>query len=241
MDLAATIALRPPAPPPEWQAFWPAFAQAYDECVGRRGAVGEDEFRRELLFCLLGGHGVTYELSLSALELLEGLDVFDGHWSAAGLACALECELTEPQFEPRRKDGSMRRYRFPRRKAKLIAAAREWVLAQDSVTTLLAMIPDERHRREFLCGCPGVGPKSASWLLRNTGYATQLAILDVHVMRAMAEHGRIQDEYVIARDYATIEHAFLSWCDELGAAPDAFDLFLWEWQRGTLRAYPKPA
>jgi hypothetical protein len=36
------------------------------------------------------------------------------------------------------------------------------------------------------------------------------------------------------RDYEAVEQAFLMWCHELDAAPAAFDLFVWEWQRGTL-------
>ncbi|MDO8473501.1 MAG: hypothetical protein Q7T05_06765 [Dehalococcoidia bacterium] len=36
------------------------------------------------------------------------------------------------------------------------------------------------------------------------------------------------------RDYEAVEDAFLKWCLELTAPPPAFDLFLWEWQRGTL-------
>lgn len=240
MDPAATIAATPvPEPHPDWHPVWTAFSQAYDECVGwESSAANEEDFRRELVFCLLGGHGVTYELSLSALKEVDRLKIFAPHWTREELHKALACELVRPQFKPLRKDGSLRRYRFPHRKASLIAAAREWVLAQGTITSLLELIPDERHRRDLLCDCPGLGPKSASWLLRNTGYAANLAILDIHVVRAMNEHGRIGAELIVSRDYESIEAEFLTWCDELGARPNALDLFLWEWQRGTLRADP---
>jgi thermostable 8-oxoguanine DNA glycosylase len=234
MDPAATTAAAT-TPHPEWRAVWAAFAQAYTECVAGQDAADEDAFRRELVFCLLGGHGITYELSVSTLAVVDRLDIFAPRWSRRTLAAVVEGELIRPQFEPRRKDGSLRRYRFPRRKAKLIAAARDWVLAEESLTTRLDLIPDEQHRRKFLCTCPGFGPKTASWLLRNTGYAANLAVLDVHVLRAMIEHGRIGAKLEVAREYEAIEREFLTWCDELGAQPDAFDLFLWEWQRGTLR------
>ena len=34
--------------------------------------------------------------------------------------------------------------------------------------------------------------------------------------------------------YEEIETAFLDWCRELSAPPAAFDLFIWELQRGDL-------
>lgn len=108
------------------------------------------------------------------------------------------------------------------------------MLAAGSLTDNFAAHACERDRRAWLVGCPGPGPKSASWMLRNTGWAHHLAILDVHVLRAMTEAGVIADVRLPA-DYETVERRFLDWCRRLGAAPAIFDLFLWEWQRGTLR------
>lgn len=39
----------------------------------------------------------------------------------------------------------------------------------------------------------------------------------------------------LPRDYGAAERAFLDWCRDLGALPAAFDLFVWEWQRGSLQ------
>jgi thermostable 8-oxoguanine DNA glycosylase len=76
-------------------------------------------------------------------------------------------------------------------------------------------------------------------VLRNTGWAQDLAILDVHVLRAMSDAGLI-GESGLESSYEAVERTFLDWCARLGAAPAVFDLFLWEWQRGTLRAAPAP-
>lgn len=187
---------------------------------------------QELLFCLLGGFGVTYELCHSAACLVAELEPFSDRWSDEGLRTALVAVLESPKFEPRRRDGSLRRYRFPRRKAALIVEARGWLLRHSPLSERLRSIRGSQGRRELLCECSGIGPKSASWILRNVGWGDDLAILDIHVLRALADAGRI-GEVQMPRDYELAEVAFLDWCRELDAPPAAFDLFVWEWQRGS--------
>jgi thermostable 8-oxoguanine DNA glycosylase len=222
-----------PAVRGDWQVMWPAFEQAYAELAAPHARATEAELRQELLFCLLGGHGVTFETSLSAARAVDELDVFAVEHDDANLHARLLEVLESPRFEPTRKDGSLRRYRFPRRKATLICQARAWLLDTGPLAEKLA-VRTEHERRGWLTRCPGLGPKSASWLLRNTGWASGLAILDIHVMRAMTEAGLLE-EPSLAGGYERVEALFLEWCTQLDAAPAVFDLFLWEWQRGTLR------
>jgi thermostable 8-oxoguanine DNA glycosylase len=218
----------------DWATMWPAFAQAYDELVSPGPPASEPELRREVLFCLLGGHGISYEMNCSAATAVEQLDVFSNHHVANTLSDELIGVLTAPRFDPPCKDGSPRRYRFPRRKAALIVQARAWVLSTGSLIDHLSACSSEHQRRAWLVSCPGLGPKSASWVLRNTGWAHDLAILDVHVLRAMADVGVIGDAQ-LGSNYEAVERRFLDWCGQIGAPPGVFDLFLWEWQRGTLR------
>ena len=215
--------------PPAWLTRWHALAGTY-ECQPRPRA-SECALRQELVFCLLGGHGVSYELARSATDVVLSLSPFDTRWSALALRSALCDELSASKFDPRRRDGSLRRYRYPQRKAELIGAAVDWTHGIGAIGERLASLECEHERRHWLCSCPGLGPKSASWLLRNTGYAEELAILDVHVVRAMREAGRV-GELRLPRDYLRVEQRFLEWCAELGVSAAAFDLFLWEWQRG---------
>ena len=179
---------------------------------------------------MLGGHGVTFELALSATDVVMALCPFESFWTETELEKVLREELSSPQFDPRRKDGSLRKYRYPNRKAQLLLEARAWVLDSGGLSEGLAAIDCERERRRWLCSCPGLGPKSASWLLRNTGYAKHLAILDVHILRAMNEAGRLSVSK-LPQNYEEVELQFLAWCEELDAPVSAFDLFLWEWQR----------
>jgi thermostable 8-oxoguanine DNA glycosylase len=60
--------------------------------------------------------------------------------------------------------------------------------------------------------------------------AEGLAVVDIHVLRALASAGRVT-EARLPRDYYAVERCFLEWCQELDAPPAAFDLMLWELQR----------
>lgn len=226
-------ALKSPPAMPAWHAAWLARCADHNFDALSPPTSSECGLRHELVFCLLGGHGVTFELALSATDVVMGLCPFDSVWSSANLRDAIAAELSKAQFDPRRKDGAFRRYRYPNRKAELLVAARDWVLGQGGLSTQLDAVDCEFERRDWLCQCPGIGPKSASWLLRNTGYARRLAILDVHILRAMADADRLPPMR-LPRDYRPIEAGFVEWCDELEASVSALDLFLWEWQRGDI-------
>jgi N-glycosylase/DNA lyase len=229
----ATVA---PAPftvtTPPWHEAWQRLGCEY-EALARPPLASEPALRQELVFCLLGGHGVSFELARSATDVVMALCPFEPGWQQADLAAEIGAELAASKFDPRRKNGSLRRYRYPARKAELLAAAVAWVRANGPLAERLRELGGESERREWVCGCPGIGPKSASWFLRNTGGAQDLAILDVHIVRAMRAAGRL-GEARLPRDYAAVEARFRVWCEELGASVAALDLFLWEWQRGDL-------
>ena len=63
----------------------------------------------------------------------------DASISQEALLDRLRKELSRPQFEPRRRDGTFCSYRFPCRKAQQVAAAREWLMALgDPLETLMS-------------------------------------------------------------------------------------------------------
>lgn len=214
---------------PWWREVWASYGDRYFAETASE-PLGEDGLRRELLFCLLGGHGVSFELANSAAEVVAELDPFGPRWTPARLRDVLREQLGRPQFAPRRRDGSLRRFRYPPRKAELLAQAAEWLRAEGSVRDALEARPGERERRAWLLACPGLGLKSSSWLLRNSGWARQVAILDVHLLRAMGEVGLVE-EVRLPRDYEAVERTYLRWAAELEACPAALDLFLWDVQR----------
>ena len=217
---------------------WTVCADLYVQTLHSPIEISEgclDRLEDELLFCLLGGFGITYELCVSATAILSPTRPFADHWSDDRLFEYLVTTLSSRLFEPKRRDGSLRKYRFPRRKAELILQARQWVIDNYPITHALEQRHDASTRREFLCTCPGIGLKTASWVIRNISPQSDVAILDVHIVRAMQATGRI-GQVRMPRDYEEAESAFLDWCRDLRAPPGAFDLFLWEWQRGLIRS-----
>ena len=215
------------------ETAWAACADLFCQAVNLDSEPPREQFERELAFCLLGGFGISYEHALSVTEHIIELDPFDRAWDEDALEKRLMFELSQPRYQPRRADGSLRRYRFPKRKAQVLVTARRWLLDQGDVVAALTSIDSDRDRRQLMHECPGIGLKTASWLLRNLGLGTEFAILDVHVTRAMQAAGRI-GPVRLPQDYELVEQAFLRWCCELNAPASAFDLFLWEWQRGSL-------
>lgn len=214
----------------DWVTVWRRYGSLYIDRISEMVVASSVDLEHELLFCILGGHGVSFELARSAATKLRELEVFASAWDSDALQARVRAELQLAQFWPQRIDGSLRRYRFPVRKSQLIATAASWVNRNRPLDDRLRFIPSEEGRRQFMCDCPGIGLKSASWLLRNTGLATSLAVIDIHVLRALRAAGRIADVR-LPRDYVEIEKQFLNWCAELAAPPAAMDLLLWEWQR----------
>lgn len=216
--------------------IWRAAEGFYRQAVTPSRVVRHEDIEDELLFCLLGGYGITEEHGRSAWLTVRQLEPFSGFWRDDDLFQKIMATLEVPQFEPRRADGSLRRYRFPKRKAAIIVKARRWVRSRKPLEDCLLYWDDPKDRRRILLGCPGLGLKSASWLLRNLGMGDELAVLDVHLVRALQDAKRIDNKIRLPRDYYAVEKAFLDWCHELNAPSAAFDLFIWEWQRGTLRS-----
>lgn len=215
---------------------WRSFEGVYRQAVTPSRVISHVDVEDELLFCLLGGYGITEEHGRSAWLTVRQLEPFSEFWTDDDLFQKIMATLELPQFEPRRVDGSLRRYRFPKRKAAIIVEAGRWVRSHKPLEGCLLYWDDPKDRRRLLLGCPGLGLKSASWLLRNLGMGDGLAVLDVHLVRALQEAKRIDNEIRLPRDYYAVEKAFLDWCNEMNAPSAAFDLFIWEWQRGTLRS-----
>ncbi len=119
------------------------------------------------------------------------------------------------------------KHRFHNNKARFIFEAR-------TVRDIKARIKpladkDQQEAREWLAdNIKGLGFKEASHFLRNVGYF-DLAILDRHILRTMAEEGLMEkrSNSLTRRSYIEAEEIFQRKARELGMQAAELDMYMW--------------
>lgn len=209
-----------------WGVVWGdylAFGSAaywVDQTVrnGYEGRVEEfvvnTDLRSELVFCLLGGFGVTAESAAAAHGVVMGV---------VGSVPVPDAELLEAVLRDP-LPGGLGRYRFPRQRAMRVSAA---------LRRLEGSVPPSEpgKLREFLLGFSGVGPKTSAWVVRNVTGSPDVAIVDVWLVRALTAIGVFPSGWDVRRHYGWYEEAFLLYAGFGGVSPAALDLCVWEQAR----------
>jgi N-glycosylase/DNA lyase len=202
----------------EW--FTPAFwkyqskaSQAYTQPESFR--LGRS-LMEEVAVCLLGGHGLPAELGLAAFYRLRDRKLLRPDVDQA--------ELEQALSEPLRFGERTRRYRFPRQKAKFL-----WHALQAVEALSTSMAP--RLLRDHLTSVPGIGPKTASWIIRNHFGSNDVAILDVHILRAGATMGLFTSCAYPTKHYFKLEERFLEFCDAIAEPASQVDALMWDFMR----------
>jgi N-glycosylase/DNA lyase len=168
----------------------------------------------ELAACVLGGHGVPAAVGLAAFYVVRDEGLLDGVPTAVDLEKVLRAPLAVPG---RRRPVH---YRFPAQRAHRLAAA-------------LAVLADAEPPREplrlrsWLLGLPGIGPKTASWIVRNHCGCDDVAIVDVHVRRAGLAAGFFRAQWRLPRDYLRFELAFCEVAQLAGIPTSTLDACIW--------------
>lgn len=199
-------------------AFWAAMAwnspNAAHGFIVTSGTLAE-----EVGFCLLGGHGVTAEVAGAAYEHLRDAGAFD----LDQLTSAEDIE--QLLRRPLQVGGRSIHYRFPRQRAARIAIAMREIADNPP--------PENNHAafRKRLLDLPGIGPKTASWITRNWLGSDDVAILDIHVIRACLMMGVFDDPIRLPRDYDDLEARFLDFSRRLGVRPAVLDAIIWKEMR----------
>jgi thermostable 8-oxoguanine DNA glycosylase len=170
----------------------------------------------EVAACLLGGYGMPAELGLAAYSRLRERGLLVG----APSAHTLEKVLLEP-FQYR---GGRRAYRFPRQKARYLAAC---LARLDD----LAEPTDDTDLRDVLATLPGVGLKTASWIVRNHRASNAVAIIDIHILRAGRHIGLFEPEWTPNGHYRDLEAAFLCFATAIGTRAALLDSLMWDQMR----------
>ncbi len=208
-------------------AYWAAVARTAPEAA--HGFVCLDgNLAAEVGFCLLGGHGISAEVALAAYERLADEGVFDGAPPPG------EEQIFEMLRRPLTVERRQIRYRFPRQRSARIVRA----------LTLLCDRPvrtsDPHLFRDDLMRISGIGPKTASWIVRNHTGSDAVAILDIHIVRAcqlMQVFGR---DIRLPRDYARLEELFLTFARRIGVDAAVLDAVMWSQMRRLPLAIARP-
>jgi len=202
-------------------AFWVSQAWMMGTPDKTSFKLGKD-LNEEVIYCLLGGHGAPAEVGLAAARRVCAAFSNNGELTQDHI----EALLTEPLIVGSRQV----RYRFAAQRARYLGGA------LSGLTTLDKDEPSDAHLRNALQKLPGIGPKTASWIVRNYRGSNEVAILDVHIVRACTTMGLFPQFSNLARDYFDLERRFLDFCSSTGAYPSVLDALMW----ATMRTISRP-
>lgn len=170
----------------------------------------------ELSACLLGGFGMRAELGLSAFARLRNKGLLYRTPSVR--------ILEETLLQPFLVNGRFCRYRFPRQKARYLAACLGKLGEFDEPS-------DDRTFRDELARLPGIGLKTASWIVRNYRTSDAVAIIDIHILRAGRQIGIFSPADEPQRQYRKLEEQFLRFARALGTSAALLDSLVWDYMR----------
>jgi N-glycosylase/DNA lyase len=171
--------------------------------------------REEVAACILGGYGLPADTGLGAFRAVKEAGLLNA--DKATTAGELEFVLRQPLESGRR---SRVLYRFPRQRAARLAAALRYLDEHDE--------PLGEDVRRWLLDCPGVGPKTAAWVMRNRGLSEEVAIIDVHIHRAGLAAGFFLPSWRLPHDYDLFEQAFCTVASLGVVKPAALDACIWD-------------
>lgn len=164
--------------------------------------------------CLLGGHGIPAHVGLAAFAHLRALGAFEG-------SAPDEQQILEWLSTPLKVGSRSIRYRFAKQKARYLHSALSALATED------VPLNSGRALRDWLLLLPGIGYKTASWVARNWLDADDVAILDIHILRAGALAGFFSRGLTVERHYLKLEEEFLTLSKAIGVRPSKLDALMW--------------
>lgn len=194
-------------------AYWEMRCATADmrgiDFVKRHGTLAD-----EIGFCLLGGFGVTYEVANAFYERLRDNGAFDPAFRVP------ESAILSMLIEPADVNGRPHRYRFPNQRARRIHLAIRQLSNMELESDPVAF-------RNQIQALEGIGPKTASWIARNWHDTDNVAILDVHVIRAGWVIKLFERTSRLPQDYLMLEGRFIMFAQELQVRPSVLDAVMW--------------
>jgi thermostable 8-oxoguanine DNA glycosylase len=164
--------------------------------------------------CLLGGHGISGEVGVAAYEHLRGKGAFTGDNTPS------EEQIERWLREPLQVGKRWVHYRFAAQKARYLSQALP--IARSAPKASVG-----RELRDWLLCLPGVGLKTASWIVRNWLHADDVAILDIHIMRVGQLAGVFPMHMTVESHYRDLERLFLQFSAAMDVRPAELDAVVW--------------
>lgn len=199
--------------------------------------LSEEHIWQEMCFCILSAN-VSYDLVKSCIAVLNSYGYLDPKWIISNKSSSrmLYRILNSPVFEPRKKDGSLRKYRYPNMRSKQIVKAARFIYSKNnSLKKILKEFTSDIDARNYLAlNISGLGIKEASHFLRNIRYSDSLAILDIHMLEFLRQRTLIQLKkgYALTKNvYLRIETILRNFVKFHKLNLAIFDLAVWHYMR----------
>ena len=201
-------------------------------------SMSEDALWSELCLCILSS-GVPYEMATSARAHLRRHGLLDLNVSmTAYLEQSIAHELSNPICLPVKKDGNLRRYRFPNVRARCLADSARFLYHEDRCglhSLMNCSRPEGELRKLMVEHLGGVGFKEASHFLRNVGYSSSLAIIDTHIISFMKKANLIPEATSGVRsrnEYVELESILIEISENNGLDLSTLDMAMWLYMKG---------
>lgn len=177
----------------------------------------------EIVVCLLGGFGMPSDIGIAAFDRLKMENLIRQHVAFKEIHDAL---CTPYILE----DGRRVTYRFHNQKSRYIHA----LLNRNDLDQI--PLNDDIQLRSWLLTINGIGLKTASWITRNWLNSDNVAILDIHILRA----GQLAGFYKgntpnLTKHYFSLERQYLAFCNALDVSSAIMDAIIWDFMKKTNR------
>lgn len=177
--------------------------------------IGTGSLIEETIACLIGGYGIPSEIGnakfrqiqvhLNELLILPNLE-------------KIESIMSKPLINNKKQEI---KYRFIKQKSRYIFDA---LLKLKKIEE--TNFSDLELRNELL-KINGIGPKTASWIVRNYRKSDCVAIIDIHIHRAGLLAGFFNIKDNLQKDYFKMEKKFLNFCNNINLSAAKVDAVIW--------------
>ncbi len=192
----------------------------------------------ELCFCILSSN-ILYEQAQSATKYLAERNFLDPQWVIEdnNSQQTLAYELSKPAYLPNKKDGSFSKYRFPNVRAKNIVESAKYIYSKKSgLKQILLDAKTETDARDTIVRhIFGMGLKESSHFLRNIGYSSNLAIIDVHII-SFLRYMKLENntgKNITPRKYYELENKMREVAGFYGLNLSILDNAIWHYVKST--------